>query len=83
MAEVSSVEHSFAKGCAVYCAQRRKNEAYWLRCSSGRENICSLDPMNSCLCYIKRLFTKKRITSGVGTIHASLEYWASWCLNNQ
>lgn len=26
MAEVSSVEHSFAKCCAVHCAQRRKGE---------------------------------------------------------
>lgn len=26
MAEVFSVEHSFAKCCAVHCAQRRKNE---------------------------------------------------------
>lgn len=33
---------------------------YWLGYSSRRENVCFLDPMNTCMCHIKWSLVKNR-----------------------
>lgn len=91
MAEVSSVECSFAKCYAVHCAQRRKGEKVR---SSGldvrlEEKILAFLALWTVVCVILNGYLQRiAITWRLGTIHAGLPVpslcaWISRCPNNQ